>query len=48
MNRLGCFEPGTLDAPSQSPAILVVAGARRFRALPSDSEERTAYASSVS
>ena len=39
MNHLGCFEPGTPDAPSQSPAILVVAGARRFRALPSLSAE---------
>ncbi len=41
MNHLGSFEPGTPDAPSQSPAILVVAGARRFRALPSLSAERT-------
>jgi hypothetical protein len=39
MNHLGSFEPGTRDAHSQSPAILVVAGARRFRALPSLSAE---------
>ena len=32
MNHLGCFKRGALDAHSQSPAILVVAGARRFRA----------------
>ena len=39
MNHLGSFKPGTLDTHSQSPAILVVAGARRFRALPSLSAE---------
>ena len=43
MNHLGPFEPGTRDAQSQSPAILVVAGARRFRASPSLFAERTAY-----
>ena len=43
MNHLGCFEAGTRDTPSQSPAILWVAGARRFRALPSLSEERPSY-----
>ncbi len=41
MNHLGCFEAGTRDTLSQSPAILVVAGARRFRALPSLSAERS-------
>ncbi len=41
MNHLRAFEPGTPDAQSQSPAILWVAGARRFRALPSSSAERT-------
>ncbi len=40
MNHLGSFEPGALDTPSQSPAILVVAGARRFRAPPPLSAER--------
>ena len=40
MNHLGSFEPGALDIHSQSPAILGVAGARRFRALPSLSAER--------
>ena len=40
MNHLGSFEPGALDTPSQSPAILVVAGARRFRASPLCSAER--------
>ena len=39
MNHFGSFEPGTRDTPSQSPAILVVAGARRFRALPTLSAE---------
>ena len=39
MNHLGPFEPGTRDAQSQSPAILVVAGARRFRAQPPYSAE---------
>ena len=43
MNHLGSFEPGTPDAPSQSPAILWVAGARRFRALPSLSAERSTF-----
>ncbi len=47
MNHLGCFEPGTRDTPSQSPAILVVAGARRFRALPHYSEERTTYCRTI-
>ena len=41
MNHLGSVEPGALDTPSQSPAILVVAGARRFCALLWCSEERT-------
>ena len=39
MNHLGSFEPGTRDTPSQSPAILWVAGARRFRAQPPLSAE---------
>ncbi len=39
MNHWGGVEPGALDTHSQSPAILVVAGARRFRALPSYSAE---------
>ncbi len=39
MNHLGAFELGTLDIHSQSPAILVVAGARRFRAPPNCSKE---------
>jgi hypothetical protein len=43
MNYLGSFEAGTRDAHSQSPAILVVAGARRFRAFPTLSAERTYY-----
>ena len=45
MNHLGSFEPGTHDTPSQSPAILVVAGARRFRAPPPLSAERPRFPS---
>ncbi len=41
MNHWGGVEPGALDTPSQSPAILWVAGARRFRALPTLSAELT-------
>ena len=40
MNHFWAFEPGALDIHSQSPAILVVAGARRFRAPPPYSAER--------
>ena len=47
MNHLGSFEPGTPDAPSQSPAILWVAGARRFRASPSLSAERISHRRSI-
>ena len=47
MNHLGCFEPGTHDTPSQSPAILVVAGARRFRAMPSLSAELNSLPSNL-
>ncbi len=47
MNHLGSFELGTPDAPSQSPAILWVAGALRFRALPNCSEERSSYCRAI-
>ncbi len=41
MNHWGVAEPGALDIHSQSPAILWVAGARRFLALASSSAERS-------
>ena len=47
MNHLGPFELGTLDTHSQSPAILVVAGARRFRAPPPLSVERISVVESL-